>query len=186
MVSVGSLWLPILLSAVFVFVVSAIFHMVLKYHQSDFKGLPGEAAVLDALRKPETPPGEYMAPHCASANAMKDPEFVAKMERGPIVLMTVAKGTKPSMGKSLALWFVYCLIVSVIAAYLTSHAVPAGGPYRSVMRFAGCAAFLGYGMAVMQASIWYNRPWGTTFKNMFDGLVYGLVTGGTFGWLWPR
>ena len=41
----GALWLPIVLSALLVFVVSAIIHMVLKYHNRDYKQLPNEVAV---------------------------------------------------------------------------------------------------------------------------------------------
>jgi len=25
-----------------------------------------------------------------------------------------------------------------------------------------------------------------TIKEVVDGLIYGLLTAGTFGWLWPR
>ena len=59
-------------------------------------------------------------------------------------------------------------------------------PYRHVFRFAGCTAFVGYSLALVQHSIWYKRNWGTTLKSMCDGLVYGLLTAGVFGWLWPR
>lgn len=33
--------------------------------------------------------------------------------------------------------------------------------------------------------IWYSQDWGATARNMFDGLIYAPLTGGTFGWLWP-
>jgi len=186
MVSIGSLWLPILLSAVLVFLVSWIVHMFLPFHKNDFRQAPGEGALLDALRKADVPPGDYMLPHAGSMDAMKDPAYIASMERGPVVVMSVAKGAKPSMGGSLGAWFLYSLIVSVIAAYVTGHAVPEGAPYRSVMRFAGCVSFVGYSLALMQNSIWYKRAWRITGLYMADGLLYGLVTGGVFGWLWPR
>ena len=38
MVSLADLWLPILLSAVLVFVASSLIHMVLGWHRHDFKG----------------------------------------------------------------------------------------------------------------------------------------------------
>lgn len=40
-------------------------------------------------------------------------------------------------------------------------------------------------LALLQNSIWYKRKWSSTLKSMADGLVYALVTAGTFGWLWP-
>ena len=51
---------------------------------------------------------------------------------------------------------------------------------------AGATAFLGYSLALIQESIWKGQTWGVTFKHVFDGLIYGLLTAGTFGWLWPR
>jgi hypothetical protein len=55
-----------------------------------------------------------------------------------------------------------------------------------VFRFAGCTAFVGYAVALWQDSIWYKRNWGTTFRNTVDGLLYGCLTAGTLGWLWPK
>jgi hypothetical protein len=83
-------------------------------------------------------------------------------------------------------WFVYCLAVGVLAAYVTSRAVPLGAEYLQAFRFAGTTAFIAYAMALPQASIWYSKSWVTTAKSMIDGLVYGLLTAGVFGWLWPR
>ena len=90
------------------------------------------------------------------------------------------------MGSQLAQWFVYCLIVGVFAAYITSRAAAPGAEYLSVFRFAGCTAFIGYSLAHMQRSIWFKQAWSTTLKNMFDGLIYGLLTAGSFAWLWPE
>jgi hypothetical protein len=89
------------------------------------------------------------------------------------------------MGSSLAQWFVYTVVVSLFAAYLTGRAVGPGTEYLDVFRFAGTAAFLGYALALWQSTIWLKRSWSTTLKSTFDGLVYALVTAGTFGWLWP-
>ena len=181
-----TLWAPILLSAVFVFVVSSIIHMMLQYHKNDFKKFANEDAVMEALRKFELPQGDYLVPCAGSAKAMKSPEFLEKMKKGPVFTMTVMKTGSTEMGSSLALWFVYCLIVSVFAAYVGIHAAPPGSHYLSVFRFVGCSAFMGYALALMQNSIWYKRNWGATLRSMFDGLIYALVTAGTFGWLWPR
>ena len=77
MVSIFSLWLPILLSAVAVFVASSLIHMVLRYHSRDYKRLPSEDDVMDALRPFDLPPGDYMVP-CRNARRMKDPAFLEK------------------------------------------------------------------------------------------------------------
>ena len=58
--------------------------------------------------------------------------------------------------------------------------------YLRVFRFAGATAFIGYAVALWQMSIWYRRAWSTTIKATVDGLIYALLTAGTFGWLWPR
>jgi hypothetical protein len=90
------------------------------------------------------------------------------------------------MGLSLTLWFLYCIVMGVFAAYVSGRALGPGAHYLSVFRFAGCTAFAGYALALWQNSIWYKRAWTTTLKSTFDGLVYALLTAGTFGWLWPR
>jgi hypothetical protein len=183
---IATLWAPILLSAVLVFVVSSLIHMVLQYHKGDFKKLPNEDAVMDALRKFAIPVGDYHMPLCENFKAMSSPEFTEKMAKGPVALMTVLKNGKPSMGKSLVLWFLYSLVVSIFAAYICDRAVGPGANYLNVFRFVGCSAFMAYSLALLQNSIWYARNWGATMRSMFDGLVYALVTAGTFGWLWPK
>ncbi len=186
MVAIVSLWIPIVLSAVAVFVASAILHTVLPFHKSDFRQLPGEDGIVGALRPLAIPPGDYMLPYCTSQKDMKSPEFLEKMNKGPVAVITVMPSGPPVMAKSLVQWFVYCLAVSVIAAYVTGRAVSAGTTYLEVFRFAGCVAFVGYSLALWQDSIWYRRAWLTTIKNNVDGLIYGLLTAGVFGWLWPR
>lgn len=186
MVSVLSLWLPILLSAVLVFVVSSIIHMVLPYHHNDFKKVQDEDRVMDALRPFNIPPGEYVIPNAGGPAGMKTPEFQEKVTKGPVAFMTVLPSGMPTMGASLVQWFVYSIIVGVFAAYMSGRALGPGADYLAVFRFAATAAFLGYTLALWQNSIWYKRAWSTTLKSTFDGLVYAFVTAGAFGWLWPR
>lgn len=186
MVPVMSLWLPILLSAVIVFVASSIIHMMLPYHRTDLTKVPREDEVMEALRGFNIPPGDYGIPCPTSPAAMRQPEFIEKMKKGPVVFMTLTPGRVPSMGKSLVLWFLYTVVVSVFAAYIAGRALGPGADYAPVFRFVGGSAFMGYALAHAQQSIWYSRQWATTIKDMFDGLVYALLTAGTFGWLWPR
>lgn len=184
MVPILSLWVPILVSAVLVFIVSAIIHMVLPYHKDDWKKVEREDDLLEAFRKIGVPPGDYMAPCAGGYRGMKDPAFQEKMKRGPIVIMTVM-GAGASMGKSLAQWFVFCVVVGVFAAYLTGRAFGPGTDYMTVFRYAGTTAFLGHSLALVQTSIWYHRAWSTTIKLLLDGLLYALLTAGVFGAMWP-
>jgi hypothetical protein len=186
MVPLLSLWLPILVSAVFVFVVSSFIHMVLPYHHNDFRKLGKEDEYLDAVRKLAIPPGDYSVPCAGGMKEMKDPAFVAKWKQGPIVFMTVLRPEQASMGASLVGWFVYGLVISFFAAYVASRALPPGAHYLEVFRFAGATAFIGYAAALWQNTIWYKRALSTTLKSTFDGLIYAFLTAGTFGWLWPR
>ncbi len=185
MVSIVSLWLPILLSAVVVFIISSIMHTIFTHHNSDFKKHPAEDQVMDDLRKYNTPPGDYMVPYTTDAKERKSDAFQEKMNKGPVLIATFYPAGIFSMGSSLVLWFVYCLIISIFAAYITGHAIPPGSDYLAVFRFTGTAAFAGYSLALMQDSIWFKKSWGATIKSMFDGLIYALFTAGIFGWLWP-
>ncbi len=186
MVPLTSLWIPILLSAAIVFVASSILHMVLPLHRGDLRSIPNEDQARQAIRALNIPPGDYAMPHAGSPEAMKDPAFLAKMREGPVLFMTVVPPGRLSFGPRLAQWFVYSIVVSVFAAYIAGRALGPGVGYPQVFRFAGTSAFLCYAMALPQHSIWYHRSWGTTVRSMIDGLLYGLLTGGTFGWLWPR
>jgi hypothetical protein len=186
MTALASLWLPILLSAVVVFVVSSIIHMVMPWHKNDYPGIPSEQQFMDAVRPLSIPPGDYMVPRCKSRDDMKSAEFAEKLKKGPVMVLTVMPNGAWTMGQNLVLWFVYSLVVGLFAAYLTGHALPPGSAYRPVFRFAGATAFIGYCLALWQMSIWYKRSWMTTFKATVDGLIYGLLTAGVFGWLWPR
>ena len=185
MISIVSLWLPILLSAVFVFIVSSIVHMVFKYHRTDFGKVPSEDDVIAALGKFDIPPGDYVIPCAGSAKGMKDPDYIEKVKKGPNAFMTVMPKGMPSMGGSLVMWFLYSLLISVFAAYIASRALGPDAEYMSVFRFTGAAAFAGYSLALLQNSIWYKRKWSATLKSVFDGFIYAIFTAGAFGWLWP-
>lgn len=185
MTALSALWLPILVSAVLVFVVSSIIHMTPLWHKSDYPHHPSEDRVLDALRPINLPPGDYLMPRPANPAEMRSPAFREKVKRGPAVLLTVMPPWTGSMASNLAQWFVYTLVVSLFAAYLTSRALAPAADYMSVFRFAGTTAFLGYTLALWQMSIWYRRAVSMSVKATFDGLIYALLTAGVFGWLWP-
>ncbi len=185
MVSLTALWLPIVLSAVIVFIASPIIHMVIGYHNSDYKKLPGEDKIAAVMREEGVSPGFHSIPHAANMKEMGKPEHVEKLEQGPVGLVTIMPSGPPNMGKFLGLWFVFCLVISVFAAYIAGRTLGPGADYLAVFRYAGTTAFLGYAASEPIASIWKGQPWGVTLKHMFDGLIYALLTGGVFGWLWP-
>ncbi len=185
MVSLGALYLPILLSAVIVFVASSIMYMLLPYHRSDYHQLPEEEKLLGLLRAAGLKTGMYHFPFCTQKE-MKTPAAIEKFKQGPVGMLTVLPSGPPAMPKFLGMWFAYCLIIGIFVAYLTGHTLAARAQYLAVFRVAGTAAFLAYGLGHLSNGIWKGQPWGVTLKEVFDGLVYGLLTAGTFGWLWPR
>ena len=185
MVSLSALWLPIVLAAVIVFIASSIMHTVLKYHNSDYHQIPDEDKVLGVLRAASPKPGLYIFPFCKQQD-MKSPAMMEKFKQGPVGMMTVRPSGVPQMPKFLIQWFGFCLLIAFFVAYLTGHTVAAGANYLVVFRVAGTAGFLGYGLGHVSDGIWKGQTWGATIKEVVDGLIYGLLTAGTFGWLWPR
>ena len=185
MTPLASLWLPILLSAVFVFVMSSVLHMMLPWHRTDYSKVPSEDAVAAALRGFAIPPGDYMMPRADSPAEMRTPEFAEKMKKGPMVVMTVMPGGM-NMAGNLAQWFGFAVVVSLFAAYITGRAFGPGTDSMRVVQLASATAFVAYGIGLWPMSIWYRRSWATTFKSSVDGLIYGLITGATLAWLWPK
>lgn len=180
-----ALWLPILVSAVIIFVASSLVHMVLPWHKHDYVAIPNEAAVADALRPFAIPPGDYMMPRPAEREDLKSPEFAARVRQGPNLVVTFLPNEPWAMGRNLGLWFVYCLVVSFFAALAVVIALPTGYEHTTVFHLAVLSAFLGYTAAIWQMAIWYRRSWGTTLRATVDGLIYAILTGATFVWLWP-
>lgn len=185
MVALSALWLPIVLSAVIVFIASSIFHTVLPYHHGDYSPLPDEDKVLPALRAANLRRGLYVFPFC-KPKEMKSPAAIEKYNQGPVGMMIVFPSGPPVLPKFLGLWFGYCLVISFFVAYLTAHTVAPGTYYLAVFRVVGTAAFLAYGLGPLANIVWKGYPWSFVLKEVIDGLIYGLLTAGTFGWLWPR
>jgi hypothetical protein len=185
MVPLVALWLPILLSAVIAFIASSIMHTVLPYHRSDYRQLPDEDKLLSVLRGAGMTRGLYIFPFSTHKN-MKTPAMQEKYKQGPVGMMTVFPSGPVAMPKFLGQWFGYCLMVAFFVAYLTGHTVAPGTPYLAVFRVSGTAAFMAYGLGQVSNAIWKGQTWSMTIKEVMDGLVYGLLTAGMFGWLWPR
>jgi hypothetical protein len=185
MVPVLSLLVPIVLAAVFVFIASSIIHMATPWHNNDLTKVPDEDGIMNALRAFKLAPGNYAFPKPGTRGEMSSDAFKEKVKAGPVAFLTV-RPSEFNMGGTLFQWFVYSLVVSLFAGYIAGVAFGPGTEYLRIMQVAGTVAFVGYAMAQMHESIWWGRRWSWTLRNMLDGLLYGLLTGGTFGWLWPR
>jgi len=184
--TLAGLWLPIVVSAVLVFVASSLIWNVLGAHKFHIKGLPDEAAARETLGKQALGPGMYSIPYCPAPAMMKDPAFQEKLVKGPVAVLTVRKPGMPNMGEFLGAWFVYLLLVSYAVAFVCGQTLHRGAPYLLVFRVAGAVAFAGYSFAQIPNAIWWGRPWKSALKEFADGIVYALLTAGTFGWLWPE
>jgi hypothetical protein len=185
-VPVMALWLPILLSAVLVFIASTVIHMAPLWHRGDYPQIPNEAAVREALRPLALPPGDYFIPRAANMQDMRTPEFVEKMKQGPVAVMTVMPNGMINMKRNLTQWFVFLLVVGLLVAYQSGHSLPVHTSHARVLRIVGVASFCCYVLALTELSIWYRRSWSLMARAALDGLIYAALTAVVFSWLWPR
>jgi hypothetical protein len=186
MVGLSALWMPIVLTSVFVFIALMIIHGLLCWHKADMAALPGEATVLETLRGMNVQPGDYRFPHGITVEEMTAPEFVEKMKQGPVGIMTVWPNGEIRMGRMMGQWFVYSLVIAVFAAYLTGRTRAPGAAYLEVFRVSGAVTFCCYVVAHWQNWIWWGRSTRFTLTHSLDGIIFALITGATFAWLWPR
>lgn len=177
------LWLPIVLSAVLVWIAAAIAWTALPHHKHDWKRLPDENAFLAAIRPLGIPPGNYGFPYCTHGEA-KSEEFQKKWKEGPMGLLCIWPGCG-GMGKKMVLSFLIYLVIGTMVAYLADHALEPGAAYLAVFRIVGVAAVLAYTAASLPNAVWFNKPANAVVAELADGIVYGLLTAGTFAWLWP-
>ena len=182
----AQLWLPILLSAVFVFFCSALFNMLLRFwHMADYQGFTNEEDVRAAVRGGSAGrPGLYTLPYCTPEN-MKDPAFQAKFTEGPVAMVMIRPAGPMSMGKPLLQWFLFCLLVSFLCALLAVHVIGPGADHKLVFHVLALAALLGHAAGSIPNAIWWAHPWKAALKYMVDGIVYAVIVGLTFAWLWP-
>ena len=181
-----SLLLPILVSAVAVFVLSSIIHMAMPWHKSDYAAVPDEDGLMRAMRPFNLPPNDYMLPRPKSGADMKSAEYMAKHVAGPVAIMTVRPNGAWKMAPVMATWFVFTVLVASVAACMTGAVVAPAADHRHVLHFAGGITFLCYAMGGVPQSIWYGRKWSTTFKHAFDALIFGAASGFIFAAFWPQ
>lgn len=180
-----SLLLPIVISAVAVFMLTMIIHMT-PWHKGDYRKLPDEDGVMQALRSFNIPPNDYAVPHPGSTEYMTSPEFEAKQEAGPVMFVTVIPSGPWNMGKIVGLWFLFAVVVSASVACFVGTIVPRGGDRHAVFHHVAVITLLTYAMGAVPLSIWYSRKWSTTFRNALDSLLFALVTAWIFSMMWPK
>ncbi len=175
-----TLWLPVIVSSVIVFIAGAVIWMVMPWHKGDWGRTADEEAVREALRSTE--PGMYSLPNCPPEQ-FRDPAMQQKFIEGPQAFITVVPSGLPQMGGKLVQMFFYNVFVAVLSGYILSRTMSGGGAYLEVFRVTGTVAFIAYGVAYVQESIWFGRKWSLTAKTFLDALIYAVLTGGVFGWL---
>lgn len=185
-VSLVSLWMPILLGTFLAWVASALIHMLLKYHNGDYKALANEAEVAAAIAAGKPSPGIHSLPHCSDMAQMNDPAMQQRFKDGPVAFVTIFPAGLPVMGKLMVQQILYFLVGTALVAFTTTLALPAGASYLVVFHFAAVVGFLAFGWAVIPYSIWYGHLWSTCLKFLLDALIYALVIAGCLAWLWPR
>ena len=179
------LWLPIVVSGVIVWVASFLIWMVSPMHKGEWKSLPDEKGFMGAMIEMGVQPGQYMFPNPTDRSDMKNPEFLERVKRGPNGIITVWPGPA-NMGKNMVLTLILYWIVSLFVAYLGWNCLQPTDPYLHKFRISGTAAVMAYCFASLPHDIWFGRPGRAILTSLIDGVIYGLLTAGTFAWLWPK
>ncbi len=185
-VSILDLWLPILLGTFLAWIASALIHIALKYHNSDYQQLANEDEVRTAVKSGSPGLGVHSVPYCVDMAQMNDEGMQQKFREGPVAFVTIFPNGMPPMGKLIGQQILYFLIGSVLVAYCASLALSPGDGYLEVFRFVAAVGFLAFGWATVPFSIWYGHLWSTAAKYLLDALIYGLLVAGSFAWLWPE
>ena len=183
--AIASLWLPVLVAAIAVFLASSLVHMVLRWHHNDYQRIGNEDAVRAALREGGSGPGQYMTPWCEGMKAANQEPMLSKFREGPIATITLMKTGKPDMGPMLARWFLLNLVLAAAIGAIVLQVYGPGADPRYAGHLAGLITLLAYGAGSIQQSIWMGKVWSTTAKDLLDALIYGVVTALVFMWLWP-
>lgn len=179
------LWLPILATAIFVFIASSLIHMVFKWHNSDYRQIGNEDEIRAAVRNGKLAPGQYHFPYCKEMKDMQEPAQQQKYREGPIGILTIIPNGMPNMGKMLGSWFVLNLIVAAIGALLAVQSFGLQGSSHYAGHLVGVLTFVAYGVGSVCNAIWMGKTWSSVAKDLLDALIYGTVSALTFMWLWP-
>jgi hypothetical protein len=179
--SIMTLWQPILATTVLAFIAGSVIWMAMPWHKNDWQQPPDEDGARRGLNG--LTPGQYSLPHVKGMADFKNPEIQQKYKDGPVAFITVLPSRLPNMGPNMVLMALFNLLVAVLCAYFVSRLAPAGADYMTIFRISSAVTFISYGMAYVQESVWFGRPWSATMKTFLDAAIYAGITGGVFGWL---
>lgn len=193
------LWLPIVASAAAVWFASFLAWMLVGHHKKDWQEVPSEQEFIETIRRMGIPPGNYGFPEFRKCEGMSKEQKKAKweeMQKSPMGLLRVWGPI--SMGRNMLLTLLVYLAVSVLVGYLGWNALPHGGAavgglsesarpgFAKVMQVLGTAGILAYCFASLPNDIWFQKSRRQVLTNLIDGVVFGLIIGAVFGWLWPK
>lgn len=184
MISIFELWLPILISAIAVFIASSVIWMALPYHKKDIRFMPSEEAFTKAIEPLDIKPGLYMYPNCSDHKDMKSDAFLAKWKSGPWGTLTVM-GAPPNFAFNLLKTFLSYLAITTMCAYLASMSLQAGADSFTVLRFVGTSATLGFCMGSFAGDFFLGKPTRFIFTSFIDGIIFACITAGVFCFMWP-
>lgn len=176
-----TLWQPILAAAVLAYIAGSVIWMAMPWHKTDWAPTPNEDNVRTAMNG--LAPGRYNIPHCQDMKEFKNPDMQKKFVEGPVAFITVLPSGLPNMGPKMVMMFAYNVFVAILCAYFVSRTAAPDADYLAIFRISGTVAFIAYGVAFIQDSVWFGRPWSETLKTTLDALIYAVLTGGAFGWL---
>ena len=179
-VSSLSLLLPTVLSAVALFFLSFLSWMVVQLHAADWRKLPHEDELREALRKSGINGGNFMFPGVEQPAEGRSPEFQQKVQQGPTGVLTVFGSV--NMARNLALTMLYFLVTSYCLGYLATLGIPRGAEFFTVFRFVATAGLLTHLSSILSHAIWFHCR---VVGHGVESIVYALTLGFIFGALWP-
>lgn len=184
-ISLAELWLPIILSGLFAWIASALIHMLIKYHNSDYKKLNNEEDISKSIKHSDNSPGFYTMPYCDDMKEMSDPAVQEKFKKGPVAMITIMENGLPNMGKSLVQQLLFFILGSLLIGYIGTLVLTKGAASGDIFHLLFVSGFLGFGWASIPYSIWFGHPWSVTIKYLIDAIIYSGVIAATYAWLWP-
>lgn len=184
-----ALWVPIVLSAGAVWVVSTVFGMPFLHHKNDWVGLPPaeEDAFMTFIRSRGNgmAPGNYLFPDFRTREAMESERVGRALREGPVGHLSLWRPPLGMGGKLAATFFVH-LAASTLIAYLACITLPRAAEHARVFQVVGSAGILAYCFSFIPNAVWFGASGRTIMLGIIDGVVYGVITGAIFAWRWPR
>ena len=184
MSELAGLSIPILLSAIAVFVISLAGRLLIGHHKADWNELPEEGDTMEFLRKSGIKPGCYIFPLVHSKEHRTDELKEQRLEAGPWGTIHVWT-SQGNLGSRLLQTFTFHLVASFFIAYLGTLAIEPGAGFLKAFQVTGTAGILAYAFGGVPNAIWFSRHVRPAVLDVVDGICFGLITGVVFGLLWP-